>query len=102
MVQLIVRYTGELERLRQEIGFDAEELLGDYAIVYIEEELAPRLLAAAEILWTEVPTRVYTEVVNGKRAACITSFQTRRPALTGAGVLVAVIDSGERVIIMSS
>ncbi len=94
MVQLIVRYTGELERLRQEIGFDAEKLLGDYAIVYIEEELAPRLLAAAEILWTEVPTRVYTEVVNGKRAACITSFQTRRPALTGAGVLVAVIDSG--------
>ncbi|MBQ9767870.1 MAG: S8 family serine peptidase [Lachnospiraceae bacterium] len=94
MITLIVRYTGDLKRLQEELGFEAEELLGGYAIVHIEEEAAPLLLFEEEILWTEVPARVYTEVVTGKRVSCITSFQTRRPTLTGAGVLVAIIDSG--------
>lgn len=102
MLELIVRYVGDLERLQEEIGFVAEELLGGYAIVRIREELAPLLLSAEEILWTEVPARVYTEAASGKRAACVTSLQTGNPELTGAGVLVAMIDSGERVIIMSS
>lgn len=94
MLELIIRYVGDLGRLQEEIGFEAEELLGGYAVVHVEEERAPLLLSAEEILWTEVPARVYTEVANGKRASCITSFQARRTALTGAGVLVAVIDSG--------
>lgn len=94
MLELIVRYVGELKRLQEEIGFVAEELLGGYAIVRIREELAPLLLSAEEILWTEVPARVYTEAASGKRAACVTSLQTGNPELTGAGVLVAMIDSG--------
>lgn len=94
MITLLVRYTGDIKRLQEEIGFMAEELLGGYAIVRIAQERAPLLLSADEILWTEVPTRVYTEVAAGKRASCITTFQARRQALTGAGVLVAIIDSG--------
>lgn len=93
-MELIVRYVGDLKLLQEEIGFEAEELLGGYAVVHIEEKRGPLLLSAEEILWTEVPARVYAEVANGKRASCITSFQARRPALTGAGVLVAIIDSG--------
>ena len=94
MVTLIVRYTGNLERLQEETGAEAEKLLGGYAIMHVEEERASLLLSAKEILWTEVPARVYTEVAAGKRASCITTFQARRPTLTGAGVLVAIIDSG--------
>lgn len=94
MIDLVIRYTGDLRSLQEEIGFQAEELLGGYAIAHIEEALAPLLLSAEEILWTEVPARVYTEVAAGKRASCITSFQARRPTLTGTGVLVAIIDSG--------
>jgi len=94
MITLIIRYTGDIKRIQEEIGFEAEELLGGYAIVRVEEERASQLLSAEDILWTEVPTRVYTEVANGKRTSCITTFQARRPTLTGAGVLVAVIDSG--------
>ncbi len=94
MLELIVRYVGNLRRLAEEIGFQAEELLGGYAIVRIRSELAPLLLSAEEILWTEVPARVYTEVANGRRAACVTTLQARNPGLTGQGVLVAVIDSG--------
>ena len=94
MLELIVRYTGDLKRLSEEIGFVAEELLGGYAIVRIRTELAPLLLSAEEILWTEVPARVYTEVANGRRAACVTALQARNPGLTGRGVLVAIIDSG--------
>lgn len=94
MIELIVRYAGDLNRLAEEIGFLAEELLGGYAIVRIRPELTPLLLSAREIIWTEVPSRVYTEVVNGRRAACVTALQARNPRLTGRGVFVAVIDSG--------
>ena len=94
MLELIVRYVGDIKRLAEEIGFLAEELLGGYAIVRIRQELSPLLLSAEEILWTEVPSRVYTEVANGRRAACVTALQARNPGLTGRGVLVAVIDSG--------
>ena len=94
MLELIVRYVGDLKRLSEEIGFLAEELLGGYAIVRIRPELAPLLLSAEEIVWTEVPSRVYTEVTSGRRAACVTALQARNPGLTGRGVLVAVIDSG--------
>lgn len=94
MLDLIVRYVGDIRRLAEEIGFMAEELLGGYAIVRIRPELAPLLLSAKEILWTEVPSRVYTEVTNGRRAACVTALQAENPGLTGRGVLVAIIDSG--------
>ncbi|MBQ8798522.1 MAG: S8 family serine peptidase [Lachnospiraceae bacterium] len=94
MLELIVRYVGDLKRLAEKIGFLAEELLGGYAIVRIRTELAPLLLSAKEILWTEVPSRVYTEVANGRRETCVTSLQARTPGLTGRGVLVAIIDSG--------
>lgn len=101
-MELILRYTGDLQKLQEKIGFQAEELLGGYAIAHIAEEHAPLLLSAGEILWTEIPSRVYTEVNAGKRESCILAAQAERPMLTGAGVLVAIIDSGERVIIMSS
>lgn len=94
MLDLIVRYVGDINGLAEEIGFQAEELLGGYAIVRIRQELAPLLLSAEEILWTEVPARVYTEVANGRREACVTALQARNPGLTGRGVLVAIIDSG--------
>lgn len=94
MLDLIVRYVGDIKRLAEEIGFLAEELLGGYAIVRIRPELAPLLLSAEEILWTEVPARVYTEVVNGRREACVTALQARNNGLNGRGVLVAIIDSG--------
>lgn len=94
MLELIVRYVGNLKELAAEIGFLAEELLGGYAIVRIRPELAPLLLSAEQILWTEVPARVYTEALSGRRAACVTALQARNPGLTGRGVLTAVIDSG--------
>ena len=94
MLDLIVRYAGDIKGLAGKIGFEAEELLGGYAIVRIRPELAPRLLSAEEILWTEIPARVYTEVANGRREACVTALQAGNPGLTGRGVLVAIIDSG--------
>ncbi len=94
MQELIIRYTGNLEALQSRIGFAFEALLGGYAIVRILEEDAPKLLAAPEILWTEVPARVYTTVTNGRVVSCISSVQARYPGLTGAGVLVAIVDSG--------
>lgn len=94
MLDFIVRYVGDIKRLAEEIGFLAEELLGGYAIVRIRQELAPLLLSAEEILWTEVPARVYTEMVGGRRVTCVTALQAQNPGLTGRGVLVAVIDSG--------
>ena len=94
MIELIVRYTGDLQSLAQKIGFEATELLGGYAVITIEQEKTQALLQTKEIIWTEVPARVYTEVANGRRASGVLAVQTENPGLTGQGVYVAIIDSG--------
>lgn len=94
-MELIVRYIGDLKALAEKIGFRAELLLGGYAIIHIEEKRAPALLAADEIIWTEVPSVVYPEEnadISDSRSDH--SVNSVIPGLSGAGVLVAIVDSG--------
>ena len=94
MIELIVRYTGDLRSLSEEIGFEVEVLLGGYAVITIAPEKAEQLLLAKEILWTEIPARVFLGVANGRRATGVSAVQASDPELTGKGVYVAIIDSG--------
>ncbi len=92
--ELIVKFSGSLERIRQELGISAVELAGQYAILTVPEYLIERLSDYEEIEFIEKPKRLFYEVNEGRTASCINPLQTETYNLFGEGVLVAVIDSG--------
>ncbi len=99
--ELIVKYNGNLDGLRS-AGITVEELLAGYAILTVPETLVDYVAQRPEIEYVEKPKRLFFSVEEGKEASCILPVTLREPYLDGSGVIVAVIDSGERVIIMSS
>lgn len=94
MWELIVKYSGSLERIRQELQISVMELMNNYAILIIPEYLIDRLSDYEEIEFIEKPKRLFYEVNEGRRASCINPLQTPAFHLFGDGVLVAIIDSG--------
>jgi subtilisin family serine protease len=94
MWELIVKYSGSLDRVRQELGISAVQLLNDYAILTVPENEIDRLSDYEEIEFIEKPKRLFYEVNQGRTASCINPLQTGDNALFGNGVLVAIIDSG--------
>jgi len=94
MWELIVKFTGNLERIREELGISAVELSNEYAILTVPQYLVERLSDYEEIEFIEKPKRLFYEVSEGRTASCINPVQTGIYNLFGEGVLVAVIDSG--------
>ncbi len=90
---VIVKYSGSLNELRNE-GIEVVELIGGYGILTVTEEQLRRLADLPEIEYIEKPKRLFFQVETGKRASCIPSVRRAPYNLTGAGTLVAVIDSG--------
>ncbi len=91
--ELIVKYNGDLTKL-QESGIQVEELIAGYAIVRIKEELIDAFSDLDEVEYVEKPKRLYFSMLEARRASCALSISIRPPRLTGAGTLIAVIDSG--------
>lgn len=90
---LIVKYTGNLEKYVSEI-IQIVELYNEYAIITVPENLVETVSDWPEVEYIEKPKRLYFQVTQGKRASCISLVQVPPLGLTGRGVLVAVIDSG--------
>ena len=76
--------------------------MGNYAILTIPESKLNFIAQLSEVEYIEKPKRLYFALNQGKRASCIPEVQVESPYLKGEGILVGIIDSGERVIIMSS
>ena len=93
--ELIVKYHGSLDGLRA-LGIQVEYLIAGYAVLTVPEQLVDRMAELEEIEYVEMPKRFFY----GVESSCIPQVTLRDPYLTGAGVLVAVLDSGERVIIL--
>jgi len=91
--ELIVKYHGDIGRLNSEL-ITVEELIAGYAIVTIPENLIDSFTGLEEIEYVEKPKRLFFTQLQGKRVSCIFPVSQRDPNLTGAGVLVGVIDSG--------
>lgn len=91
--ELIVKYTGDLERIASE-NIQVTRLLNEYAILVVPESLIGWLADIPEIEYIEKPKRLYFARADGKRASCMTPVQRPPLSLTGRGVLVAVLDSG--------
>jgi subtilisin family serine protease len=92
--ELIVKFSGSLKRLEEELNIRVVELLNEYAIITIEQNQIERLSDYEEIEFIEKPKRLVHAVTNGKSVSCINPLQTARYNLTGEGILVAIIDSG--------
>lgn len=98
--ELIVKYNGSLERYHNEL-IQIEELIAGYAIVTLPENLITAFTELDEVEYVEKPKRLYASTFAGKQASCIFPVTARKPYLTGKDVLIAVIDSGERVMSVS-
>lgn len=100
MIELIVKYHGEIEQLRTVFpDILIRELLAGYAIVKLDSDDLMLLERQPQIDYIERPTRIYFELDYAKRASCLLNQNgqcgdTQRTDLTGKDVLVGVIDSG--------
>ncbi len=99
--ELIVKYHGSLDVL-ETLGVRVEYLLAGYAILTVPEEIVNQVTELEQIEYVEKPKRYYYSVSAPAEESCISRVTRREPFLSGKGILLAVLDSGERVIIMSS
>ncbi|MCH5249686.1 MAG: S8 family serine peptidase [Lachnospiraceae bacterium] len=99
--ELIVKYHGDLRAglssffaLPQGNLLQIEELIAGYAIITVPESFVDALAAVEEIEYIEKPKRLFFETLQGKISSCIIPGSQLETTLRGAGVIVAVIDSG--------
>lgn len=93
--EVIVKHTGNLSSLKEKYPLiTVTELLNNYGILRLPESLIDLVASEEIITYMEKPKQLFFEVTEGKRAACITTLQTRAPELTGRGTIVGIIDSG--------
>lgn len=92
--ELIVKYSGSLSKIEEELGISVVPLLNEYAIITIAESLIPKLSSYVEIEFIEKPKGLSFEVNEGRRVSCINPLQTPTYNLFGQGIIIAVIDSG--------
>jgi len=93
MVELIVKYTGNVITAIE--AFDAAlEILSDrFAILTIDENKIPHITDLAEIDYIEKPKSIWLHMSESLYHACIPQAIAAY-GLTGKGVAVAIIDSG--------
>lgn len=90
---IIVRYSGNLAIYASE-QIEINELSGGYAIVRLPEDKVEEFAGLPEVEYVEKPRRLYYSASRGRSVSCIDPLQVGMNGLYGAGVLVAVIDSG--------
>lgn len=97
--EIIVKYAGELGKALEESFPEVKlrELLNGFAILTIPENQVNDVIALPQIQYAEKPKRLFFEINQAKSASCLTQVQSGPEGLTGRGVLVAVIDSGDGV-----
>lgn len=100
--ELIVKYTGDIQSVAKRFGASAVVLLGGYAIVTMPQEHINEFADCAEVVYIEKPHRLFFSDRQALERSCVYYAWSEPYSLGGEGVLAAVIDSGERVIIMSS
>lgn len=92
--EVVVKYNGNVLRLKDELGVSIELLGYNYAIIISDtEDKINRLLDYEEIEYVEKPFILETQDTQSFSATGITRFK-QRYNLTGKGTILGVIDSG--------
>lgn len=94
--EIILRYSGDVQELVDTYG-TVTELLGGYIIMTVTGEELSALSGNPQVEYIEKPKMLSFEVYDATSVSCINSVQRPPFSLTGRGILVGVIDSGERV-----
>ena len=97
--ELIVKYHGSLDVL-EALGVKIEYLIAGYAILTVPEQLVENIVELEQIEYVEQPKRYFYEAEMPADGSCIPQVTLRDPNLSGAGVLIAVLDSGDGVSLM--
>lgn len=94
--EVIVRYVETLDAVRAlSLEIRVVELFGQYAILWVPENLIDSVAQLNSILYMEMPKRFYFAVNQGKEASCVSLVQSADTyGLTGRGVLIGIADSG--------
>ena len=93
MIEIIVRYQGDIAAAAAALGAKLEILSERFAILTLEEDKIPLLANFPEIEHIERPEDISLCMAESLYHACIPQA-TQAFNLTGAGVTVAIIDSG--------
>ena len=91
--ELIVKYHGSLDVLEL-LNITVEYLLAGYALLTVPEGLVEQVAELEQIEYVEKPKRFFYEQVGPAEESCIAQVTRREPFLSGAGVLISVLDSG--------
>ena len=91
--EVIVKYHGESSVLIEE-SETADILLNGYAIIRATKEQLERLVILDTVEFMELPKGLQYDVYRAKQESCILPVVSGITALSGNGVLIAVIDSG--------
>ena len=98
--KLILFYNGSLEEIQKEIPFSFIPLLGNFAILFIQEKYLPDFLAYPQVLYVELSRPIYENALTGIASSClpdyniITGRNVNKTTLTGKGTVIAILDSG--------
>lgn len=91
--EVIVKYHDSIGFL-VEYGILVEELIAGYAILTVPEALVELLGDVEQIEYVEKPKRYFFGAELPGENSCVYPVTLSDPNLTGAGVIIAVIDSG--------
>jgi len=91
--ELIVKYHGNLDEL-QSLGVVVEYLIAGYAILTVPEAFVEPVAELEQIEYVEKPKRYFYQWVSPVEGSCMEQTIYGERGLDGAGVLVAVLDSG--------
>lgn len=92
--EIVVKYSGEKEKLENDFGHPFVFLYHQYAISRGRKEEIERLAENPRVEWIEKPKMMEYAVTDGVRVSCFLPVTPPQGDLTGEGILIAVIDSG--------
>ncbi|MCL2397541.1 MAG: S8 family serine peptidase [Defluviitaleaceae bacterium] len=92
-IEVIVKFSGDIQRVAAELGGIAELLGPSIAIVTIDGDRLGRLADYEEVEYVEMPKDISLNMIESLYHACVPQAAAQY-GLTGEGTIVAVIDSG--------
>ena len=92
--EIIVKYSGSLESIRNRYNVYIKELLNYYAII-VADKATIELISQEDVIdYVEKPKSLYYQIERTKTGACVGSVRADGNILSGKGVIVGVIDTG--------
>ncbi len=93
-IEVIVKFNGSLQRIREELSAVVEILDENYAVLTLSGGQVVKLYGFSEIEYIELPKIANVSLNMRIGESCISPVQSNPSGLSGKGVIVGIIDSG--------